>query len=335
MKKKFIWLSAFLISALLFFVLEYFIYIKSPLGIDKDKLFQVKKGETGYKIINNLVEYGIIKNKFFFKIMVKLKGGDKRIIPGFYLARKNESPESFWERLLQGDVEKYKLTVPEGYNVYQIAELVENSKLGKKEVFLKLVKDRHFISSLGLDVQSLEGYLFPSTYYFMPDAKEEDVIKEMFNKMMEVLHKEIGIPENTSKKKIHEILTIASMVEKEAKDKKEMPIISAVFQNRKRLGMKLQCDPTVIYGLNNFDGNLTKKHLSFKHAYNTYVHYGLPPTPIANPSKEAIIAAYKPAEVDYLYFVSKNDGTHIFSKTLKEHNKAVAKYQKKNRKEES
>jgi len=335
MNKKFIWLSAFFISALLVFVLAYFIYIKSPLDIDEDKLFRVKKGETGYEIINNLVECGIVKNKFFFKIMVKLKGEDKRIIPGFYLARKNESPESFWKRLLKGEVEKYKLTVPEGYNVYQIAELVENSKLGKKSQFLKLVKDRDFIYSLGLDVPSLEGYLFPSTYYFMLDAKEEDVIKEMFNKMMQVLYKDIGIPEKTSKKKIHEILTIASMVEKEARDKREMPLISAVFHNRKRLGMKLQCDPTVIYGLNNFDGNLTKKHLSSKHAYNTYVHYGLPPTPIANPSKEAIVAAYKPAEVDYLYFVSKNDGTHIFSKTLKEHNKAVTKYQKKIKKEES
>jgi UPF0755 protein len=335
MKKKFIWLSAFIMSALLVFVLSYFFYIKSPLGIDEDKLFQVKKGETGYQIINNLVDCGIIKNKFLFKVMVKLKGGDRRIIPGFYLARKNESPESFWERLLQGNVEKYKLTVPEGYNIYQIAKLVEESRLGKKEVFLKLVKNRQFISSLGLEVPSLEGYLFPSTYYFMPDAKEEDVIKEMFNKMMEILYKEIGIPENTSKKKIHEILTIASMVEKEAKDKKEMPLIAAVFHNRKRLGMKLQCDPTVIYGLNNFDGNLTKKHLVTKNPYNTYVNYGLPPTPIANPSKEAIVSAYKPAEVDYLYFVSKNDGTHIFSKTLKEHNRAVAKYQKKNKKEES
>lgn len=335
MKKKIFWASSILVSLILVFVFFYYNYIKSPLGIDEDKLFEVKKGETGIQIINNLSNEGIVKNKFLFKIMVKLRGGDKRIIPGFYLARKNESPESFWNRLLQGDVEKYKLVIPEGYNIYQIAQAVENVKLGSAKRFLELVKDKKFISTLGLDIPSLEGYLFPSTYYFMPKTKEEDVIREMFNKTLNVVYKEVGIPETTSKKEIHKILTYASMIEKEAKVKEEMPLISAVFHNRIKKGIKLQCDPTVIYGLKNFNGDLTKKDLYTKHPYNTYVNYGLPPTPIANPSKDAIIAAYKPAHVDYLYFVSRNDGTHIFSKTLAEHNKAVAKYQKKNKKEES
>ncbi|MCX7770199.1 MAG: endolytic transglycosylase MltG [Proteobacteria bacterium] len=335
MKRKFLWLTSFLVSGLLIFVFFYLYYIKSPLGLEEDKLFEVKKGETGIQIINNLSNEGIIKNKFLFRIMVKIKGGDKRIIPGFYLARKNESPESFWSRLLQGDVEKYKLVIPEGYNIYQIAQVVENVKLGSAKRFLELVKDKKFIASLGYDLPSLEGYLFPSTYYFMPKTKEEDVIKEMFNKTFEVLYKEIGIPEKMPKKEIHKILTYASMIEKEAKVKEEMPLISAVFHNRIRKGMKLQCDPTVIYGLKNFNGDLTKKDLYSKHPYNTYLYYGLPPTPIANPSKEAIIAAYKPAQVDYLYFVSRNDGTHIFSKSLKEHNSAVYKFQKKNKREES
>lgn len=335
MKKKFFWVSSFVASLFLIFVFFYYNYIKSPLGIDKDKLFEVKKGETGMQIINNLSNEGIIKHKFLFKIMVKLRGGDKRIIPGFYLARKNESPENFWNRLLQGDVEKYKLVIPEGYNIYQIAQAIESVKLGTAKRFLELVKDKKFISSLGHDLPSLEGYLFPSTYYFMPKTKEEDVIIEMFNKTWYIIYKELEIPETLSKKEIHKILTYASMIEKEAKIKEEMPLISAVFHNRIKKGIKLQCDPTVIYGLKHFNGDLTKKDLYTKHPYNTYVHYGLPPTPIANPSKDAILAAYKPAHVDYLYFVSKNDGTHIFSRTLAEHNKAVAKYQKKNKKEES
>ncbi len=317
------------------FVFFYYNYVTSPLGIKEDKLFEVKKGETGLQIINNLSREGIIKYKFLFKIMVKLRGGDRRIIPGFYLARKNESLENFWNRLLQGDVEKYKLVIPEGYNIYQIASAIENIKLGSAKRFLQLVKDKKFISSLGYEIPSLEGYLFPSTYYFTPNTKEEDVIKEMLKKTEDVIYREIGIPEKMSKREIHKILIYASMIEKEAKVKEEMPLISAVFHNRIRKGMKLQCDPTVIYGLKNFDGNLTKKNLYTKHPYNTYVNYGLPPTPIANPSKDAIIAAYKPAQVDYLYFVSKNDGTHVFSKTLKEHNKAVAKYQKRAKKEES
>lgn len=334
MKKKFVWISSLIVSIFLIFVF-YYSYIKSPLGIKEDKLFEVKKGETGMQIINNLSNEGIIKHKLLFKVMVKLRGGDKRIIPGFYLARKNESPESFWNRLLQGDVEKYKLVIPEGYNIYQIAQAIENVKLGNAKRFLELVLDKKFISSLGYDLPSLEGYLFPSTYYFMPKTKEEDVIREMFNKTWYVIYKEIGIPETLSKKEIHKILIYASMIEKEAKVKEEMPLISAVFHNRINKGYKLQCDPTVIYGLKNFNGDLTKKDLYTKHPYNTYVNYGLPPTPIANPSKDAIIAAYNPAPVDYLYFVSKNDGTHIFSRTLAEHNKAVAKYQKKNKKEES
>lgn len=335
MRKILFWTISFSICIILILIAAYFSYIKSPLDIKEDILFEVKQGESGAKIINNLLDAKIIKNKVFFKIMVKIKGRDIHIIPGFYLARKRESVESFWERLIKGEVEKYKLTIPEGYNIYQIAKIIEKEKIGDAKRFLSLVTNRHFIAELGIDAPSLEGYLFPSTYFFTPRTKEEDIIKAMYSKMQDVLYKDLKISDRISKKKLHKILTYASIIQKEAKLPEEMPLISAVFHNRVKKEMKLQCDPTVIYGIKNFNGNLTKKDLFTKHPYNTYTNYGPPPTPIANPSKAAIKAALNPAKVDYLYFVSRNDGTHVFSKTLSEHNKYVNKFQKKTNKEDS
>lgn len=333
MKKTVLKTAIFFLSlAILIFGYSYISFLKTPINIEKETLFEVKKGDSVNRIISNLVEKGVIKKGYYFKVLVRIKGGDRTILHGHYLLKKDDTPETLWQRLVKGEVERYKVTIPEGYNVYQIGEVIENQKLGSKQRFVSLVKDRKFIKELGLNLPTLEGYLFPATYFFDPVTKEEDMIREMVAKTFTVLHKELMIPENDKRYDIHKILTLASLVEKEAKVKDELTLIAAVFLNRLRLGMKLQCDPTVIYGLKRFNGNITKADLMTKTPYNTYVNYGLPPTPIANPSKEAISSVLNPAKVDYIYFVSKNDGTHVFTNNLKAHNKAVFIYQKKKKK---
>ncbi len=310
----------------------YYSFLVTPINIDKATLFEVKKGDTVNDILNRLIERKFVANKVFFKLMVKLKGGDRSILHGYYLLRKDDTPETVWSRFLKGEVERYKVTIPEGYNIYQVGEVIENQKMGTKRRFVALATDKKFIKELGLNVSTLEGYLFPATYFFNPLTREEEMIKEMVSKTFTVLHKELNIPKNDKRYDIHKILTLASLVEKETKVKSELPLIAAVFHNRLKLGMKLQCDPTVLYGTKRFDNNITRADLVAKNPYNTYVNYGLPPTPIANPSKEAIMSVLEPAKVDYLYFVSKNDGTHVFTNNLKAHNRAVYMYQKKNRK---
>lgn len=325
------------IILILFFIVagflakSYYSYINTPIGLKEDTLFKVNKNDTVGKIISGLEKEGIIKNRFFFKVMVKLRGGDRNILFGYYLIQRDSTPKSIWEKMLKGEVERYKLTIPEGYNIYQIAQIVENQRMGNRKKILSLTKDKKFIRTLGLDLTTLEGYLYPATYFFDPDTKEEEIIETMVKKSFQILKDELKLSDK-SPKEIHHILTLASLIEKEAKVKEEMPLISSVFHNRLEKKMKLQCDPTVQYGLLKFDYNLTKKDLMTKNPYNTYVNFGLPPTPIANPSKEAILAALNPAKTNYLYFVSKNDGTHYFSEDLKKHNKAVYNYQIKNKK---
>ncbi len=310
----------------------YYTFLNSPINVANETLFLVKKGENVNTIVNNLVDKGLLNNRYLFKLMVKLKGGERSILHGYYLLKKTDTPETIWNKFIKGEVERYKITIPEGYNIYQIGEVIENQKMGSKQRFVALAKDKKFIKELGLNVPVLEGYLFPATYFFAPLTKEEDMIKEMVQKTFDVLYKEIKISLNDKHHDIHRILTLASLVEKEAKVKEELPLIAAVFTNRLKLNMKLQCDPTVIYGIKRFDGNITKADLLSKNPYNTYVKFGLPPTPIANPSKEAILSVLNPAKVDYIYFVSKNDGTHVFTNNLKAHNKAVYLYQKKKKK---
>ncbi len=325
-----LYIISFLIIFFLGFLTHFYFYINRPINLKEDKLFKVQKNDSTTKIVDNLVKEDVIKNKIFFKVLIKILGGDRNILYGYYLIPKDITPKGLWEKMVRGEIERYKLTIPEGYNIYQIAYLVESQKLGDRKKFLSYVRDKKFIKTLGLDLPTLEGYLYPATYFFSPETKEEEIIATMVNKTFDIL-KELNIA-NKSPKEIHKNLTLASLVEKEAKVKEEMPYIAAVFLNRLSKKMKLQCDPTVQYGLMKFDYNLTKKDLMTKNPYNTYVNYGLPPTPIANPSKDAIFAVLNPAKTDYLYFVAKNDGTHYFSSDLKTHNKAVYHYQIKGKK---
>jgi len=233
--------------------------------------------------------------------------------------------------LEQGKIFCHKITIPEGYTIYQIADLLAAKGLAKRENFINLATDPNLAKELGIQAKTLEGYLFPDTYYFNKGLSEKVIIKTMVNRFYSLMKPEWKEQSHKLGLTFHQVITLASLIEKETSNKEEKPIISAVYHNRLKAGIRLQCDPTVIYCLKNFNGKLRKEDLLIDSPYNTYKRYGLPPGPIANPGLDSIQAALYPAKVGYQYFVSKNDGTHYFSYTLKEHNRAVLRYQKKRR----
>jgi UPF0755 protein len=226
---------------------------------------------------------------------------------------------------------QHALTIPEGATVRDIVTLVATKELGEHQGLLELAADKLFVSSLGFDAPSLEGYLFPDTYHVPRGIRARDLLILMVRAFRNHYTEEISTRAQRLGLTQHEVLTLASLIEKEAKLDEERPLIAAVYLNRLRRGMRLQCDATVIYALGErFDGNLRKADLDVDSPYNTYRNAGLPPGPIANPGRQSIEAAVTPAPVDYLYFVAtKQPGKHQFSRTLAEHNQAVWKYQRR------
>jgi UPF0755 protein len=231
------------------------------------------------------------------------------------------------------------VTIAEGYTLSQIAQLLDDLRIVDKKAFLQKASSPAFIFSLGLSHlatsktgMTLEGFLFPNTYHLVKEMTPEEVIQMMVHQFKKVFGPEevaraiqLGITPR-------EVVILASIIEKEASLPEEKPLVSAVFHNRLRKRIPLQSDPTVIYGIKNFNGNLTKADLQRPTPYNTYLIPGLPPAPICNPGKDSIVTALYPSPVSYIYFVSKNDGSHYFSSNIEEHNRAVWKYQKTPRK---
>ena len=309
-------------------------FLISPAGVDKkEKIFIVKKGSGLRVVAIKLSRRRLIKSKDLFILWAILKGGTKDIKAGEYSLNQSMAPVRIFNILSTGAIKTYTLTIPEGLSAKQIADLLAKKNLVNIEEFIPLVMDKTLAASFHIDGTSLEGYLFPDTYVISRDIGARQLIDLMIKRFQKIFSaliedKEL-IPGGLLP--VKEIVTLASIVEKEAGLAKEKPIIASVFLNRLKKRMRLESDPTVIYGLKNFDGNLKKKDLRTPNSYNTYLNYGLPPGPIANPGRESLMAAVNPAETDYLYFVSKNDGSHYFSTTLSEHNKAVYQYQKRRR----
>ncbi|MBC8019233.1 MAG: endolytic transglycosylase MltG, partial [Verrucomicrobia bacterium] len=227
-----------------------------------------------------------------------------------------------------GDVDYLKFSLPEGYSIHQVAEMLEQKGYFKRSGFLEKCRDPALLARLGLAGSSVEGYLYPATYNLSRGGSEEQLIGRMvalFEKKYAELKAGAGGAGGFSR---HAIVTLASLIEKEAKSAKEKPLISSVFHNRLRIGMPLQSDPTAVYGVRAFAGKVTKADIELRSPYNTYFIKGLPPGPIGNPGADALEAALHPAATQYLYFVARQDGTHHFSRTLEEHNRAVRRYLK-------
>ncbi len=292
------------------------------------KVVTIPQGYSLGQIASLLGHEKVVRTPFLFKLLVVLHGQQSRLQSGEYRLSGALSPLEVMAKLVRGDVLLHRVTIPEGWTVRQVAELLAEKGLADREQFLRLANDGVVAAELELDAPSLEGYLFPETYYFRRDQGAERIVA----KMLETFRLSFAGSEIARARELgmtpHEVVTLASLIEKETSLPDERPLVSAVFHNRLRRGMKLQSDPTVIYALPDFDGNLTKADLSFDSPYNTYLHPGLPPGPVANPGKAAIQAALYPSDVPYLYFVSKNDGSHHFSTSLAEQNRAVRRYQR-------
>jgi UPF0755 protein len=292
------------------------------------RLVAIQPGTSFAEVAARLEAEGVIAGALEFKVLSRVRGNAHSIKAGEYDFQEPAAPGKVLDRLITGDVRRLKFTVPEGLNLTEIAAKLEAEGRGDKTAFLALARDPVFISTLGFDAPTLEGYLFPETYTLESGTSEERLIKAM----VEQFRTRLGAAELVAAAAergldLHQLVTLASIIQKEAGNEAEMPVISGVFHNRLRLRIPLQADPTVIYGIADFDGNLTRKHLNTPSPYNTYRMRGLPAGPIASPGEKALRAAAMPATVDYLYFVSQGDGTHVFSKTLKEHNNMVRRYQ--------
>jgi UPF0755 protein len=330
---KKIFLTLFLLFALAGGFLFYEVYtfmFTAPSEDGASIYFEVKPGPF-YKITNSLKEQGLISNRRYFTALAKVQNQITKVKTGEYELRKNMLPTEILSTLVSGKMVQHEFTVQEGLNIYEIAALLEDKNLVNKDEFLRLAKNRAFIKELlGEDLPSLEGYLFPDTYRVTKYEGARNIIKTMVAHFHEV-YKEVLKGRSLKGFTRHEAVILASMIEKETGATFERPVISSVFQNRLRKRMRLQSDPTILYGIMEEDGvwkkNIRKKDIQRKTAYNTYRVNGLPKGPIANPGRGSLLAVLEPESTDFLYFVSRNDGTHYFSKTYKEHQKAVRDYQ--------
>jgi len=288
--------------------------------------FEIKPGMTLNKVSKELSRQGIIRSSMAFQAIALLQEKQKLIKIGEYNVSPSMLPMEILQRITSGKTILYAVTIPEGYRIREIGDILAKNGLADKEKFIKQTKKFELLKGIAKD--SLEGYLFPETYRFGKYTDEKLIVKMMVDTFQErALNKKFLNRAREIGFSYHEIITIASLIEKETGKDSERKIISSVFHNRLKKNMLLQTDPTVIYAIENFDGNIKKRDLKIDSPYNTYRYKGLPPGPISNPGLKSIIAALYPANTSNLYFVSRRDGSHQFSSTLNEHNQAVEKYQ--------
>jgi len=304
-------------------------FAQTPLSMKGTPLLiTINKGAGLKQISTILYSNHLIKSNLTFQLLARLQKKDGAIKAGVYELSPAMSPAHLLDILCRGEVKRYRITIPEGLTVAETAQRVEAAGLCKKKEFIRLAHDPSFCAALGIPADNLEGYLFPETYFFEKSTPTRRIISTMVKQFKAMFPPEWKAFAKAQGFSVQQVVTLASIIEKETGLPEERPLISSVFHNRLRLNMRLQSDPTVIYGIANFNGNLTRKDLKTPTPYNTYIIKGLPPGPIANPGRQSLKAALFPADSKFCYFVSRNDSTHYFSETLKEHNRAVKKYQK-------
>ncbi len=326
MRKYTLWIISLAILAAPVIALIVYIHIFVPQTLPAPVRLQIQPGTGLNKVAVDLQNVGVVRSALAVKLLARWKQQGGQIQAGCYRFSDPATPGEVLDRLVRGDVEKVSLTIPEGFNLQQIIARTVEKGFGEKEKLSELAYDADFIHSLDIDADSLEGYLFPETYLFAPGIGEESLLQMMVKPLRS--HTDATLMKKAERLglNLHQWLTLASIIEKETGLVEEMPLISSVFHNRLKRNIPLQTDPTVIYGIKDFDGNITRKHLKTPTPYNTYLNRGLPPGPIASPGLAALESAVNPAETKYLYFVATGDGGHKFSKTLKEHNVAVKEY---------
>ena len=300
-------------------------------GFSGEAQIFVSRGESARDIAGLLEEAGAISSARLFRCYLRYLGDGYFLQTGEYRFHGPLSPIQVAEKLHRGEVHRYKITLPEGLSLEEVAERLESEGFGKRDRFLQLVAEPDLISDLDPEAEDLEGYLYPETYYFTFDTDEEEILRTLTNGFRSVWTPQRRLRAEELGLTLRQTLSLASLVEKETALPAERPLISAVFHNRLQRNMRLECDPTVIYAVRQvkeFDGIIHQSDLELDSPYNTYKYAGLPPGPIANPGRDSIDAALRPALVEYLYFVAKKDGSHFFSTNYRDHHRAVLDYQR-------
>ena len=296
---------------------------------DETMRIHIRPGMSFAQILELLEKSNVIRNPGLFRLQARFRGGAKNFQAGVYALKASMSPRDIYRYLSEGRVVQRTITIPEGYNIREIARTIQRAKLAGEGEILRISRDPSFLRELNIAAASLEGYLFPDTYHFPVGSPAKKILRFMVRTMRRKFSPALRKQAKKTGFTIHQTLTLASIIEKETSLSNERPLIAAVFINRLKRKMRLQSDPTVIYGLPQFDGNITKKDLRYDSPYNTYLHRGLPPGPIASPGLESIKSALNPAKVKYLYFVATKNGGHQFSRTYREHRRAVNRYQRR------
>ncbi len=307
-------------------------WLLSPPGASGEPIaVELPDGASLGTIARRLEEAGAVRNARAFEALARWHGVADRLRAGEYDLAPTLSAGEVLDRIRRGAVRTYRVSVPEGLTAAEIADRLAAQGLADREAFLAVVRSPEAARELGVEGDGLEGYLFPETYQIARGLSPRAIAGTMVAQFLGVWE---PLAARAAERGLgmRQAVILASIVEKETGAPEERPLIAAVFLNRLRRGMRLETDPTVIYGIADFDGNLRRAHLEDdSNPYNTYRIPGLPPGPIANPGEAALRAVVEPADAKYLYFVSRNDGTHVFSRTFREHAAAVERYQKRRR----
>tara|TARA_Y100000591_G_C21798669_1_gene680844 strand:- start:184 stop:1233 length:1050 start_codon:yes stop_codon:yes gene_type:complete len=324
--KKLVILFAFTTVCIIGIIYSLILYWPQNTHHSNSKI-SIRSGTTLAEITDVLFEENIIKNKKIFKLAVKMLGKEKKIPVGTFQLIKAKSNYQIIKQLMESTPEIVKIRLLEGWDLKKIAGYLGHKMDFDSTDVINLATDEKFLIKNGISVGSIEGYLYPDTYFFFKGENEKIILTELLNQNKEFWKqsfknraKELGYSE-------HEILTLASIIEGEAIYDSERPKISAVYHNRLNINMKLQADPTIQYIIDDAPRRILNRDLRIKSSYNTYLHKGLPPGPINSPGRKSILAALYPEENDFLFFVAKGDGYHTFSTNERDHNKAKRRFQ--------
>jgi len=325
--KKILILFTLFIPFLVIFIIDYF---KVPV-LDKDVervSLIISRGTSINTVADSLYSYGLIDDKELFILWLTSMDKDRSIKAGFYEIPRGLTYAQLVTYLSRASSKEVKVRLIEGWRNQEIAGELKAKLQISDQKFVNLTLDTAFISNLGVNSENLEGYLLPDTYHFYWGVDEKGILKFLVNRCLDIFTSEVVARIDSMKMSIHEVLTLASIIEGEAIFDDERAVISSVYHNRLRRRIKLQADPTIQYILTGPPRRLLYKDLKIESPYNTYKYYGLPPGPISNPGKKSILAAIYPADTNYIYFVAKGDGRHTFSRTAAEHSRAKEKFNK-------
>lgn len=300
-------------------------------GYEGERLLRFPSGTSASRILQELADNGVILDSRLTRAYLIYYLDDPPLQAGEYRFDEPLTTPQVLDRLMRGQVVTYPMTLIEGLTLEEAAEAISAAGFGDVEILRREMGRSDRVLDLDPEAQDLEGYLYPDTYHFASGITEEEVVEALIRNFRQRFEREVepflGAYDGT----VRELVSLASIIEKEALLDDERPLISSVYSNRLRIGMALYADPTVIFAfkkLGTWDGNLRRADLKFDSPYNTYLYPGLPPGPICSPGVASMIAAANPADTSLLYFVSRNDGSHIFAETLSEHNRNVYKWQK-------